>query len=376
MLVMLRNIVLVMLMIGSFSTFAHAPQQASSLNRWVGHPVSDDWISSWVVEHFAHYVDRDVVNATPAEIGHAVDKMHRPSAGPKRYRREHVEAQELDRIKATASVKTGWLQRAGNLADENLKLLQQLEATRTVLTILDEQATEVGGEREILAAKAEENRQRVVELERELSASHEKSYQADLANEKLKVEIDELRQGSQHQVDTLESKLSVLEKENEQLRRTNEQPTAKEETLQPQSNWVARLLGYHRGYIDAASQMEISAEEEWENKALTKRLETALGQGITVPDLAALGMVFVGGHVTPINGAATGRIVYQDTDGNQLEFWLAPRRGQSSSVNFGQSGELNIVHWQGANTEYALIGSVAWEELAPIAGKLHQLSAN
>lgn len=348
--VMLRIVFLIGLVIWPLPVSAQSTQQSSSFERWTGRWLTDDWISSWAAEHFGRHVDR-------------------PSADKERYAAEHFGSHELDRIKGSTSAETGWLRHTSNLEDENRRLAQELDATRTVLTILDEQATEVVRERGILAAKAGENSQRVIALERELSASLEKSYQFDRANELLTAEVDELRQS----IAALESKLSASQEKNNQLNRANKLLTAEQETQQPRSGWIARLLGYHRGYIDAVSKVEISAGEERERKTLTKKLETALGRDFSVPDLAALGAVFVGGHVASISGAATGRIVYRHTDGNPLEFWLVARRGQSSNVNFGQNGELNIVHWQGNDSEYALISSVAWSELAPIAGKLHRL---
>jgi anti-sigma factor RsiW len=263
-------------------------------------------------------------------------------------------------------------QSANDLADQNKKLMQQLEATRTVITVLDARAAEAGREKEVLAAEMRQVVERNAALERELDASAEKTNQSSRTNEQLRAEMEQLRQTHQRRVADLESKIDALQESGHQPDPASESSLGELDDLQYRSGWIAQLLGYHRGFVDASRNLGISAREEQASKALTKQITATISRNFEVPDLTAFGMPFVDGHVTPINGVATGRILYRNAEGTSLEVWLVQRSGQRSQVYFGENDDLKIVHWAGADTEFALIGTMAWGELAPIAGELYQ----
>ncbi|MGI9493197.1 MAG: hypothetical protein ACR2QF_12425 [Geminicoccaceae bacterium] len=259
-----------------------------------------------------------------------------------------------------------------DLADQNKKLMQQLEATRTVISVLDKRSAEAELEKEALATEMQQVRERNIELERELDASRGKSDQSSRVHEQLRVEMEQLRQNHQRRVADLQGEIDALRETGHQPTPSGEPSPGEFDDLQYRSGWIAQLLGYHRGFVDATRNLGIGAREEQASKALSRQLSATVGRDFEVPDLSSFGMPFVGGHVTSINGVATGRILYRNAEGNPLEFWIVQRSGQRSQVYFGENDDLNIVHWAGADTEFALIGPMAWSELAPIAGELYQ----
>ncbi len=263
-------------------------------------------------------------------------------------------------------------QNEDDLADQNKKLMQQLEATRTVITVLDARAAKAELENESLSAELERNRQRIAQLERKLNESFDQSSQSGSASESLLAEMEQLRRSHRQQVADLESRINALRESNNQEEKAEEQSSAELDTLENRNGWVAQLLGYHRGYADATRTVEISARDEQQSGALTEALKTTVGQDFTVPDLTHFAMLLVGGQIASINGVATGRIIYHNEDGNPLEFWVVQRQGRSSQVYFGENHGLNIVHWASENAEYVLIGPLAWDDFAPIAGDLYQ----
>lgn len=133
------------LIIWSLPVSAQKAQRFGPFDWRTGHSATDDWISLWVLENFADNVDLDEV--------------------------ELLEPQEFSRIKRSKSAQIGQPQPTSSLADDNVKLMQQLEATSTVLAIIDTQAAKTAMEKEILAAKAEQDRQHIAALESELSKS-------------------------------------------------------------------------------------------------------------------------------------------------------------------------------------------------------------
>lgn len=75
------------------------------------------------------------------------------------------------------------------------RLASQLEATETVLAIIDRQAAEAAEERDALAEKNGHNQERITMLQRDLEAARRLIAELNLSNEHLATEMDQLRQG-------------------------------------------------------------------------------------------------------------------------------------------------------------------------------------
>ena len=158
-----------------------------------------------------------------------------------------------------------------------------------------------------------------------------------------------------------------------QLSQTNDDLLAEAERLRLRSDWVAQVVGYHRGYAGTPHEVEISAEEQRNEQALTKWMKNVLGKDFAVPDLSEAGMTFVGGRVLFVNGVATGQFAYHDDQGRLTGFCLTPSAdGQENGWRVGQSGDLNAIYWQKKGYQYVVVGYTEPATLAPIAAKLQK----
>ena len=158
-----------------------------------------------------------------------------------------------------------------------------------------------------------------------------------------------------------------------QLSQTNDDLLAEAGRLRLRSDWVAQVVGYHRGYAGTPHEVEISAEEQRNEQALTKWMKNVLGEDFAVPDLSEAGMTFVGGRVLFVNGVATGQFAYHDDQGRLTGFCLTPSEdGQENSWRVGQSGDLHAIYWQKKGFQYVLVGYTEPATLAPIAAKLQK----
>ncbi len=158
-----------------------------------------------------------------------------------------------------------------------------------------------------------------------------------------------------------------------QLSQANEHLLAEVEDLRLKSDWVAQVVGYHRGYAGTRYEVEISAEEQRNEQALTTWMKNVLGKDFTVPDLSGKGMTFVGGRVFFVNGVATGQFAYHDDQGRLTGFCLTPsEEGKGDAWRVGKSGRLNAIYWQKKGFQYVLVGDADPKVLASIAKDLHK----
>jgi len=158
-----------------------------------------------------------------------------------------------------------------------------------------------------------------------------------------------------------------------QLSQTNDDLLADVDRLRLRSDWVTQVVGYHRGYAGTPHEVEISAEEQRSEQALTKWMKNVLGEDFTVPDLSEAGMTFIGGRVFFVNGVATGQFAYHDDQGRLTGFCLTPSEdGQEDGWRVGQSDDLNAIYWQKKGYQYVLVGYTGHTVLAPIAADLHK----
>ncbi|MEL6961840.1 MAG: hypothetical protein AAFO01_03740 [Pseudomonadota bacterium] len=359
---------LINLAIWPVSVSAQTHQQSASVDHGPERASSDDWIATWVRTSITGDAGLRDVTVESAERASDVNDAVGIGRG---IQLEDTVLSDRENIKQPEDVATTGLrpqQNKSDLVDQNEALRQQLEATRKVLAIFDAQAAEALRENELLVAEAEQSRQRITSLERELSTAVETIKSAKRDNDILLAELVQLRQ----QTTKLGSSDATVGDGDPEHILPAKKPVIKKASHQSRADWIAELIGYHPASFDVSREVEISAHQEKLDEALTKHFQTTFGPNFALPNLDAFGVSLIGGHVTTINGAETGRIVYRDADNNTLDFWLVSKSGRASQVSFGEQNDLNFVHWGENHMAYALIGPLAWRNLAPIAGELHQ----
>lgn len=369
---MLCMIVLLKLVVWPGLASAQTHEQSASIDHRHGTVFRVDWISTWV-------------EANVVTDGYAYD-LAAPSiatAGVTEVDRRTGRGIKLDDAKQSHDQKSPLPQKilrpeqtpkrdVSDLVDRNEALLQQLEATRKVLAIFDEQAAEALQKNETLVAEAEQNRQRIAALERELSAAVEKINRSHRDNDRLLAKVERLQQDRRQEIAALNNKDTIPEGDRSQYILPAKKPAAETRPLRSRTEWIAQLVGVHRASRDGAHEIDKSSGQEQDREALINRFQKTFGQDFALPDLEAFGAFLVGGQIYKINGTETGRIAYRDADNNTLDFWLVPSPGRNSRVSFGEQNDLNFVYWNQNGVEYALVSSLAWSNLAPIAGELHQ----
>jgi anti-sigma factor RsiW len=211
---------------------------------------------------------------------------------------------------------------------------QQLLEARTKLAEADQNATELTAERDALAGRIAQSRERIFALESDLNGA-----------------VGELAG----------------------LRTTNDRLLTETAQLREDGSWLNQVIGYHRGYAGTMKEVEITAEVEQQKGMLTKWLITMLGRGFTVPDLSAAGLTFIGGRVFFVNGMPTGQIAYHDREGQLTGFCFTPNSdGQESAPTQSQDNDLNLVSWTKNGIDYVLVGWADPAELGLVGTQLQR----
>jgi anti-sigma factor RsiW len=87
-------------------------------------------------------------------------------------------------------------------------------------------------------------------------------------------------------------------------------------------------------------------------------LDTNFAQANRLPDLAAAGFKPVSGRLTPTEQGAAAMVVYKDTDGRTLSFYIRPPAQRDHLLPRGsrRDGELQADYWSGSGYNYAMVG--------------------
>jgi anti-sigma factor RsiW len=87
-------------------------------------------------------------------------------------------------------------------------------------------------------------------------------------------------------------------------------------------------------------------------------LDSNFAQANRLPDLAAAGFKPVSGRLTPTEQGAGAMVVYKDTDGRTLTFYMRPPSERSHLLPRGsrRDGELQADYWSSSSYNYAMVG--------------------
>lgn len=246
---------------------------------------------------------------------------------------------------------------AADVATRELKLKE----LQTALARVEQRAAELATERETLTAA--------------VGRSDEELEEARSALAKFDDETTELERERDTFAAALDQGQDELATARAQLASTQQQSAAFQtalETLRSQTGWLAQVAGYHVGYAGKPREVEVKAEEQRASQALTKWLSNELGSEIIVPrDLPMQGgLTFVGGRVLyTTDGQPIGQIAYHDSEG-RLTAFCVKRNPTGADQDMKQAqffGRLQMIHWQDATFQYAVVGFEDFEILEPVA---------
>ena len=279
-----------------------------------------------------------------------------------------IESADYD-SKQALSVQEGLHKKVAVLEEEN-EALRQLSSSRSLLTsdIADAPATTVAQS----SQGTEQFEQRMAEL---TGALVDRDQQLEAAKMQLQGAIGrELAATQQNERiadleathrDSLTSMLAI--------KVTNNRLTAQVDEYRQQADWRKKVVDYHRGYAGTNREVEISAEDQRDNQALTAWFGNMMGKDFTVPDLSGSGLTFLGGRLFFANGKPIGQIAYHDEEGRLAGFCFTVNEDAAEQApKVEQDGDLNLVSWNKRGIDYVVVGWTDTTTLEAVANDLHQ----
>lgn len=117
--------------------------------------------------------------------------------------------------------------------------------------------------------------------------------------------------------------------------------------------------------VEVVHPVEVTAGERDHLKGW---LSNRLGSEVRIPDLTAKGLSLVGGRLLPFEQGAAAQFMYEDGQGTRVTLYLTPTAdGANSSLRYGDTETLTMVHWQGGTWHYALVGPYDKDRMTEIA---------
>lgn len=120
-----------------------------------------------------------------------------------------------------------------------------------------------------------------------------------------------------------------------------------------------------------------------EANALLTWFKDKFGVEVTVPPLGDAGFQFVGGHALPSSTGPAGQLIYRNEKGATVAVYfqareasesrrLVPRLRDESGRIFAQRDDISVYYWDSGSLTYALIGTMAKEELASLVDAIFE----
>lgn len=115
--------------------------------------------------------------------------------------------------------------------------------------------------------------------------------------------------------------------------------------------------------------VEVTADE---TEHLESWLSSRMGRKMTVPQLEDHGFTFVGGRMLPFDGKAAAQYMYETAEGERLTLFMARTEDESqTSFRLLEKEGLNTIRWQNGPWVFVVIAPLDWDQLSPIATKMH-----
>jgi anti-sigma factor RsiW len=128
----------------------------------------------------------------------------------------------------------------------------------------------------------------------------------------------------------------------------------------PAAELVTEVAEYHAVFAREEKHLvEIPADRVAE---LTGWLGKRLEKRLTVPDLSAEGLNFVGGRMLVVNGRPVAQMMYTRAQGRPVAFCITKLEGPAAPVQQSVHDAQRTALWQDGSYAYVLVGEV--EEIA------------
>lgn len=136
----------------------------------------------------------------------------------------------------------------------------------------------------------------------------------------------------------------------------------------------AIAVGAHRVFVaDGRRPVELRAEA---SEQLVQWLSNRLGRPVTIPDLAAAGLRFMGGRLIATPGGAAAQLMYDDVVGRRVTLFLEPESGVPhapvlrevqgiAALSWGDERFVYTVAMQDGQKQVASIGSLVRQQMPP-----------
>jgi anti-sigma factor RsiW len=96
-----------------------------------------------------------------------------------------------------------------------------------------------------------------------------------------------------------------------------------------------------------------------------------LGERVTIPDLAQLGLNFVGGRLLGTEKGPMAQMLYEDNRGRRLSLYLTPSDGDGGAdVQVVQIDGFNAGYWKGDALAFTIVAETPTEQLLVIASEI------
>ena len=139
--------------------------------------------------------------------------------------------------------------------------------------------------------------------------------------------------------------------------------------------WTRRAAVAHAVYVsEVRHPVEVDTrigapdEQRAQQEHLARWLGKRLGMPVRLFDLRAQGFELVGGRLLPDAVGPSAQLMYQNTAGQRVTFYLRrPEPGTHTAFRFQREGELDMFYWAEEGFGCALVGNLPRERLLALA---------
>ena len=139
--------------------------------------------------------------------------------------------------------------------------------------------------------------------------------------------------------------------------------------------WTQRAAVAHAVYVsEVRHPVEVDTrtgppdEQRAQQEHLARWLGKRLGMPVRLFDLRAQGFELVGGRLLPDAVGPSAQLMYQNTAGQRVTFYLRrPEPGTHTAFRFQREGELDMFYWAEEGFGCALVGNLPRERLLALA---------
>jgi anti-sigma factor RsiW len=136
------------------------------------------------------------------------------------------------------------------------------------------------------------------------------------------------------------------------------------------AGWVERAAYAHSVFTpEPRHAVEVKAQEEHLSRWLTARLKFP----VKLFDLTEQGFQLVGGRLLPDGPGKSAQLMYENASRQRVTVYLRkPEEGADASFRYERHAELGLFYWVEAGAGYALVGSLARDQLLVLAEAIYK----